>query len=193
LGRGRELSAWLTARSVEARAQVAPDGQDGVSIRDACIKPMAAPESMHAEPRRAHRQTSRPVPRLGQVSRRLGRCAKPRRGADGLPDPRVRHRAGMPRSSHRSSMAGIPSKPTGPRTAPSLRSRSGSTSSSIRSSRTSARTRLWTTTTMRRRAQSRIIGNRRIRDRGEAPTVGGGAVVADERLGGLLRSYCRSA
>jgi hypothetical protein len=39
---------------------VAPDGQDGVSIRDACIKPMAAAESMHAEPRRAHREASRP-------------------------------------------------------------------------------------------------------------------------------------
>ena len=37
------------------------------------------------------------------------------------------------------------------------------------------------------------LGNRRIRDRGEAPLVGDGEVVADERLGGLLRSYRRSA
>jgi transposase InsO family protein len=37
------------------------------------------------------------------------------------------------------------------------------------------------------------LGNRRIGDPGEAPLVGDGEVVADERLGGLLRSYRRSA
>ena len=37
------------------------------------------------------------------------------------------------------------------------------------------------------------LGNRRIRDRGEEPLGGDGEVVADERLGGLLRSYRRSA
>jgi len=37
------------------------------------------------------------------------------------------------------------------------------------------------------------LGNRRIGDRGEVPLAGDGEVIADERLGGLLRSYRRSA
>ena len=37
------------------------------------------------------------------------------------------------------------------------------------------------------------LGNRRIGDRGEVPLGGDGEVVADERLGGPLRSYRRSA
>jgi len=37
------------------------------------------------------------------------------------------------------------------------------------------------------------LGNRRIGDRGEVRPAGDGEVVADERLGGLLRSYRRSA
>ncbi len=37
------------------------------------------------------------------------------------------------------------------------------------------------------------LDNQRIRDRGEEPPAGDGEVVADERLGGLLRSYRRSA
>jgi hypothetical protein len=36
-------------------------------------------------------------------------------------------------------------------------------------------------------------GSRRLRDHGVTPLVGDGEVVADERLGGLLRSYRRSA
>lgn len=34
-----------------------------------------------------------------------------------------------------------------------------------------------------------MLGNRRLRDHGEAPPVGDGEVVADERLGWLLPSY----
>ena len=37
------------------------------------------------------------------------------------------------------------------------------------------------------------LGNRRIGDCGDEPPAGDGQVVADERLGGLLRSYRRSA
>ena len=37
------------------------------------------------------------------------------------------------------------------------------------------------------------LGNRRIRDRGDVPPPSDSVVVADERLGGLLRSYRRSA
>ena len=37
------------------------------------------------------------------------------------------------------------------------------------------------------------LGNQRIGDRGDDPPAGDGQVVADERLGGLLRSYRHSA